>query len=63
MNIKEITRISKGNAKLLTACKMAYKKHQLDDDSIGWDELGEVLCSVLCEVMGDKEFQEWVERR
>lgn len=59
MNIKEIVRISEGKAKLLTACQMAYRKHHLDDDSIGWDELSDMLFNVLCEVMGDEEFQEW----
>lgn len=44
---------------LLTACKMAYRKHHLDDDSIGWDELGEVLCSALWNAMGAEEFEEW----
>jgi hypothetical protein len=45
---------------LVTACQMAYRKHVLDDDSIGWDELGEVLKDALCNVMTDENFVEWV---
>lgn len=63
MNIKEIVRVSEGKTRLLNACKMAYRKHHLCDDSIGWDELSEVLCNVLCEVMGDEEFQEWIKSK
>ena len=45
---------------LLTACKLAYRKHHLNDDSIGWDELGECLLDALCNEMGDDGFQEWL---
>lgn len=46
---------------LLEAVKLAYRKHHLDDDSTGWDELGEMLLNVLCEAMGDAEFVAWVD--
>jgi hypothetical protein len=46
---------------LLDAVKMAYRKHHLDDRSIGWDELGEVLMMALCNEMGDVAFQKWLE--
>lgn len=46
---------------LLSAVKMAYRKHWLDDDSIGWEELGEHLQSVLTAVMGDEEFVKFLE--
>ena len=45
---------------LLSACKMAYRKHHLNDDSIGWDELSSCLLDALCNTMGDKGYQEWV---
>jgi hypothetical protein len=45
---------------LLEACKMAYRKHHLNDQSIGWDELSEVLLNALCNTMGDKGFNEWL---
>ena len=39
--------------------RMAYRKHHLGDESIGWEELSDALMHVLCEAMGDKEFQAW----
>jgi hypothetical protein len=47
------------NAPIL-ACQMAYRKHVLDDDSIGWDELGDRLQTVLSESLGDEAFQAWL---
>jgi len=45
---------------LLDAVKMAYRKHHLDDPSVGWDELSDVLMIALCNEMGDKGFQSWL---
>jgi hypothetical protein len=47
---------------LLNAVQMAYRKHHLGDDSIGWEELSDVLLDALCEVMGDSGYIEWLER-
>lgn len=47
---------------LINAVQMAYRKHHLADDSIGWDELGTVLLDALCDAMGDREYQVWVEK-
>jgi hypothetical protein len=44
----------------LEALKLAYRKHNLQDDSIGWDELSAVLLDALCEEMGDVGFQQWL---
>jgi len=44
---------------LLEACKLAYRKHVLSDDDIGWDELDDKLLDTLCNVMGEKEFIKW----
>lgn len=44
---------------LLEAAKLAYRKHHLGDDSIGWDELSEALQNALCEAMGDRAFVAW----
>ena len=49
------------NVKLLNAVQMAYRKHCLDDEGIGWDELETILHNVLCESMGDVEYQKWLE--
>ena len=45
---------------LLTACKLAYRKYHLNDNSIGWHELGECLLDALCNEMGDESFQKWL---
>ncbi len=45
---------------LIVAVQMAYRKHVLDDDRIGWDELSDRLQTVLCESLGDPAFQSWL---
>lgn len=45
---------------LLGAVKAAYRKHHLNDDSIGWQELSEILFNALTESMGDGEFNKWL---
>jgi hypothetical protein len=49
------------NDTLLDAAQWAYRKHHLNDDTMGWDELGNLLCNVLCDVMGDDGFVNWKE--
>lgn len=46
---------------LLDAAKAAYRKHHLNDDSIGWQELSDILFNALTETMGDGEFSKWLE--
>jgi hypothetical protein len=41
---------------LLSCLKLAYRKHHLDDQKIGWDELSDKMRDTLCNAMGDKEF-------
>lgn len=43
--------------------QMAYEKHCLNDDNIGWEELGDMLRDTLCELVGDEEFCQWLEQR
>ena len=45
---------------MLSVLKLAYRKHHLDDISIGWVELSERLLDVLAEVMGDDGYVEWL---
>ena len=45
---------------LLYACKMAYRKHCLNDESIGWNELEEVLLEALCNHMSDEGYIIWI---
>ena len=46
---------------LLYACKAAYRKHHLGDESIGWEELSDILKEALCNAMGDDDFYLWVQ--
>lgn len=46
---------------LLAVAKLAYRKHHLDDQNVGWDELSDRLCDALCNVMGDARFQAWLQ--
>lgn len=46
---------------MLAALQLAYRKHHLGDESIGWEELSDTLLNVLCEAMGDAEFQAWMD--
>lgn len=45
---------------LLEAVKLAYRKHHLGDDTIGWDELSDKLLDALCNAMGADGYLEWV---
>lgn len=47
-------------ARHLLAIELAYRKHQLDDESIGWQELGNILCDELCHAYGGDVFADWV---
>ena len=46
---------------LLKVVKRAYQKHHLDEENIGWDELGIELHNALCNVMGDDGYIAWRE--
>lgn len=46
--------------RLLDACKAAYRKHHLNDDSIGWAELDTILLDALCNSMGEGAFNTWL---
>ena len=48
-------------AQLLEVIKLFYRKHVLNDESIGWDELGDKLYNELSEILGDKEFCKWLD--
>jgi hypothetical protein len=40
--------------------KKVYRKHCLNDNGIGWDELGENLVDALCNLMGEEKFVDWL---
>jgi hypothetical protein len=48
--------------RLLHACLCAYAKHHLDNSDIGWDQLGNILHSAICEAIGDDEYRKWTNR-
>jgi len=50
-----------GRDGLLTACQAAYRKHHMDDDSIGWDELSSMLLDALCNSMGSDGYHKWLD--
>jgi len=47
--------------RLLEALQSAFKKHVCNDDSIGWDELSDIMSCALPEAMGDPEYCEFLE--
>ena len=57
--IKKIDDMLSQHKVMLKTLKMAYQKHCIGADTIGWSELDNKLLNCLCEVMGDEEFQKW----
>lgn len=49
-----------GDTISLRTLKRVYRKHVMQDPSIGWDELCDELCNTLSEIMGDEEFCIWL---
>ena len=47
---------------LLNTVKLAYRKHHLGDDTIGWDYLSDTMKDTLCEVMGDERYTKWLKK-
>ena len=45
---------------LIEAIKMAYRKHHLGHESIGEEELGNILLDALCNAIGSNEFHFWI---
>jgi hypothetical protein len=50
------------NDRLLHAVLCAYAKHELNAEDIGWEELGDILHSAICNEIGDDTFGVWVAR-
>lgn len=46
---------------LLEACKLAYRKHVLQDTEIGWEALGDKLNEALVNTMGDDAYNKWMD--
>jgi hypothetical protein len=58
---QELEETTKERARLLVAVQAAYKKHHMNDDNIGWEELSEILHDGLCFAMGDDGYCAWVD--
>ena len=58
-----ITKLQAENDRLLNTVKLAYRKHHLDDRSVGWEELSNALFNTLCDAMGDIGFDEWLKKQ
>lgn len=58
----KINELQKINNSLLNACKFAYRKHWMGDDTIGWNELGDVLHEAICNAIGDDGFLQWLDK-
>jgi chromosome segregation ATPase len=42
------------------ALKKSYRKHWLNDEHIGWQELGDIIYNALCISLGDDGFEKWL---
>jgi len=47
------------NDRLFRAVLCAYTKHELNAAAIGWEQLGEILHSAICNEIGDDSFLVW----
>ena len=50
------------NDRLFRPVLCAYAKHELKAEDIGWEELGEILHSAICNEIGDDSFLVWAAR-
>ena len=46
---------------LLDAVKLAYRKHHMNDETLGWDELSTVMLDALCNELGADGYWEWLQ--
>lgn len=54
--------LARKSHKQIDAIKLAYRKHALSDESIGWHEVEDALMNVLADHMGDRAFQAWLKQ-
>ena len=57
--MNKVIKLQADNERLLSVVQKAYRKHHMNDTSIGWDELADDLSDTLCELMGDNQYQKW----
>ena len=51
--------LSSGDPISIQTLKACYLKHGCNDESIGWDELTDMIGNALAQLMGDDEFCIW----
>lgn len=60
-NYHELNKHAGRNDRLLHAVLCAYAKHSLDCEDIGWNQLGVIMQSVICNEIGDDAFCRWLD--
>jgi hypothetical protein len=58
-NYHELNKEAGRNDRLLHAVLCAYAKHHLNCDDIGWNQLGDILHSAICNEIGDDRYCAW----
>lgn len=57
--VNQVSELENERAEMLEALKLAYRKHSMGDESVGWEELSERLLDTLCNVVGPQEYIKW----
>jgi len=57
---QQVSELEKQTDYLLSIVKLAYRKHHLNDDSIGWNEFDDNLLEALCNTMGEDGYDKWI---
>jgi hypothetical protein len=58
---EQLKRLCEGQDTLLDVIKLVYRKHYLNDDSVGWEELSTILHNSICNALGDDAFIKWLQ--
>lgn len=58
----KLNRATERNDRLLHAVLCAYAKHHMGSEDIGWNQLGDILHSAICEAIGDDAYCAWSAR-
>lgn len=58
----KLNRATGRNDRLLHAVLCAYAKHHMGCEDIGWNQLGDILHSAICEAIGDDAYCAWGDR-
>lgn len=61
-NYHKLNFCARRNDRLLHAVLCAYAKHHLGSDDIGWNHLGDILHSAICNEIGDENFCQWADQ-